>query len=160
MRDNLILSIDPGLGSTGYGVWFNGRLTRAGLLHAPKKGTVPERAVALAHDLRRIPVEGYARIVCEMPEFQGSAQRQMGWKTGDLQSLTFLVGAMAGVLMATNTGDAFEIVKPSEWKGQLPKPIVIDRIKARLGHKICTALHIEKDAWDAVGIGLWAQGRF
>jgi hypothetical protein len=71
----------------------------------------------------------------------------------------FLVGVMCCDFMSCQAKD-FRLVKPSQWKGQLPKTIVIDRLRRKLGRKQCDDLGIEKDAWDAVGIGMWAQGRF
>jgi len=91
-------------------------------------------------------------VVCEFPQYQESAGRSMGWRTGDLQRLTFLTGVFAARLHPAE----FYPVVPSQWKGQLPKSIVEDRIRTRLGAAVCRRLKIRTHAWDAVGIGLWA----
>lgn len=156
-----MLSIDPGLGNTGYCYWVGRQPDHVGLVHAPRVGELPDRCMKLADSLigelppAMIP---QMRVVIELPEFQGSVQRSMGWKTGDLQSLVFLVGVLSAVFHGV--GCDIELVKPSGWKGQLPKQLVIDRLTERLGAKVCRDLDIQRDGWDAVGIGMWAQGRF
>jgi len=90
-------------------------------------------------------------VVCEFPEFQSGTARSMGWAKGDLQKLTFLVGYIAG----RNPSCQFVPVKPSTWKGQLPKSIVTDRIITRLGKEWAQTSGVKTHAWDAVGIGLW-----
>jgi len=79
----------------------------------------------------------------------------MGWQTGDLQKLTFLVGVLAGYFQSAVS---FTPVTPNEWKGQLPKSVVIRRLQKRFGPG--ATQDWEKDGWDAVGIGLWKLGKF
>lgn len=91
--------------------------------------------------------------VIEFPEFQAGAARQMGWKTGSLQRLTFLVGVMAGYLPEDWR---IILVSPSGWKGQLPKDVVERRMTRHYGAAVCAALNVKTHAWDALGIGEWA----
>jgi hypothetical protein len=97
-------------------------------------------------------------VTCEFPEYQTGASRSMGWMRGDLQKLTYLVGVLSR--MSHDQGAVFEPVPVSQWKGQLPKDIVIDRIQQALGTRACTKLGITTHAWDATGIGLWRLGVF
>jgi hypothetical protein len=93
------------------------------------------------------------RVVSEYPAYFGG-QSVRGWATGDLQKLTFLVGVLCGHFAESE----FTEVTPGNWKGQLPKSVVIRRLQKRFGPG--ATQEWEKDAWDAVGIGLWKLGRF
>jgi hypothetical protein len=88
-------------------------------------------------------------------EFPSWMNIQLGWAKGDLQKLCFLVGMLAGYF---KTARSFTPVTPNEWKGQLPKQVVIRRLIKRFG--ATATADWQKDAWDAVGIGLWKMGSF
>tara|TARA_R100000789_G_scaffold86061_2_gene82118 strand:- start:289 stop:552 length:264 start_codon:yes stop_codon:yes gene_type:complete len=87
----------------------------------------------------------------------------MGWKKGDLQKLTYLVGSMGQTCMDLAFGKdlntEFMTVTPAGWKGQLSKKIVIDRIRKRIPD-VDKDFQPKLDIWDAIGIGLWALGKF
>lgn len=169
-----ILAIDPGLNSMGWAFWRAPRphnmLTKdddrpphfTGLIKAPRKLDLPKRALWIAKEIEResmswgtlgggIGVRNIS-IVSEFPEWMGI---QLGWAAGDLQKLVFLVGMLAGYLHEART---FELVKPGEWKGQLPKSVVNRRLRRRFGAG--AVQDWDKDMWDAVGIGMWSMGRF
>lgn len=164
----MLLAIDPGLNSTGWAL-FGPRDPRvlsqvpiaAGLVTGKRKNEdVVTRARLSAAELftkvSQIVARGAfgsppLRVISEFPDYQATASRTMGWKTGDLQKLALLVGIYAAVF----TPLPFKLVVPREWKGQLPKDVVIRRITERLGHHECERLQLRMDAWDAVGIGLW-----
>lgn len=164
-----LLAVDPGLNSLGYAYWDETQKPdqpphTVGLLHAPRKLLLPERCRWLAEGLRRvtmstgqITVRGKhidkLRLVSEYPSYFGG-QSIRGWAKGDLQKLTFLVGVLAGYFSPLE----FTEVTPGDWKGQLPKDVVIRRLQKRFGPG--ATKEWEKDAWDAVGIGLWKLGRF
>jgi hypothetical protein len=160
LKQKAFVAIDPAFGSMGVAVWHGDDITPAAvsLVHAPRLGDQYTRALAAAREAERVVVdtledETLDHLLIELPEFHGSAFRQMGWKTGDLQALTFLVGVVVRHFNVATT-----LVTPSGWKGQLSKEIVTQRITKRLGSHTCHDLRIEKDGWDAVGIGLWAVG--
>lgn len=152
-----LLAIDPGLNSLGWALWERKQVkscapSQVGLLKGPRKLDVPERARWLGDallDIIRHDIQ--FEVVSEFPAYHGSP---LGWQTGDLQKLTFLVGVIAGVLQPRT----FTIVTPREWKGQMPKDVVIRRLIKRFGSE--ATIDWKKDAWDAVGIGLWKLGRF
>ncbi len=151
-----LLAIDPGLSGTGYAFWKTvdeDTPTDVGVIPVlPRSLPFDHRAGIIAsyfdgYLIRYPPLT----VVCEYPEFQESAHREMGWRTGDLQKLTFLVGAIAGRLWR----HWFYPVMPHVWKGQLPKNVVAHRIAARLGTEWVQSSGVKTHAWDAVGIGLW-----
>lgn len=155
-----LLAIDPGLNSLGWAYWAPLRHPslvpdRVGLIKAPRKLDLAARAVWIARSLEdECTMENRGQrfdIVSEFPAYHGSP---MGWQTGDLQKLTFLVGVLAGFFDFAK----FTPVTPGEWKGQLPKSVVIQRLQKRFGPG--ATRDWEKDVWDAVGIGLWKLGKF
>ena len=75
--------------------------------------------------------------------------------SGDLVKLSLLTGSLLNV--ARVAGFTPSLVKPSEWKGQLPKVIAHDRI-ARILKKDLNGM--SEHARDAIGIGLFALGKF
>lgn len=184
-RYTAVLAVDPGVAGTGWALWPSIRRgsippvapDAVGVL-TPRGGTFVDKSDAIADELSVIT--GRARyhcnlhrshfcgcakqpeilITCEMPEFQASATRSMGWARGDLQKLTYLVGAIGYMAHNATTNCVMEPVPVSQWKGQLSKAIVTDRILQALGAAACGRLNIKTHAWDAVGIGLWRLGEF
>jgi hypothetical protein len=160
-----LLSVDPSLKSCGWALWNDETLTRVGIISGGK-GEWWERAQHVATELRKLVLtwdNNKADVVAEFTEFHGAANKMMGWKTGDLQKLTFLSGCIAGRMYPRK----FTPVTTSGWKGQLPKDVAARRVEKILGKKAVVAVGLPPitrkqgmDAWDAVGIGLWYQGRF
>jgi hypothetical protein len=173
-----LVAIDPGLNSMGWAYWDSRRTSsyipdRVGLIKAPRKLELAPRATWIAKELAKEIInsgtrcgvhhsvqcgcyERYPRIeldfVSEFPAWHGI---QLGWAAGDLQKLVFLVGVLSGFF---NNAHSFTLVTPKDWKGQLPKSVVIRRLTKRFGPG--ATREWEKDVWDAVGIGLWKLGRF
>jgi hypothetical protein len=159
-----LIAIDPSLNSMGWAYWNEKRLrsveplvpSAVGLLHAPRGGELAARSLWLCDALSRelnLTAEGARyNFVCEYPAYHGSP---LGWQTGDLQKLTFLVGVFAGYFKHART---FVPVTPNTWKGQMSKAVVIRRLTKRFGPG--ATREWQKDEWDAVGIGLWRLGRF
>jgi hypothetical protein len=159
-----LLSLDPGLGGTGWAYWeipFK-QPAKVGVIKVTRKGEWYDRAQAVADEVERL-LKSSTKVVSEFTEFHGAANKSMGWKTGDLQRLTFLCGVIAGRIHP----HPFLPVTTSGWKGQLPKQVAAERCKQIIGLNICNKLGLpeiksksDTHAWDAVGIGLWALGRF
>lgn len=161
-----MISVDPGLSGTGVVYWQDAVPYSSNVFIPPQSVTRKDvkdgeedlvaRARYLGTMIRdltdSLTLKG-TTVVIEFPEFQGGAERQMGWKTGSLQKLTFLVGVMVGVLPVEWR---VILVPPSGWKGQLPKDVVERRMKAKYGADKCAALRVKTHAWDAMGIGEWA----
>jgi hypothetical protein len=163
-----LLAIDPGLQGTGAAFWRSNRQTAPDWVDVItyRKGEWTDRAMAIAGQIKERLVEEVSRgsmlgpvtFVCELMEMHQSARAQMMWKSGDFQRTLVFTGMM--VARVHRYVDEVELVKPSQWKGQLPKAIANRRVAAILGEKACRELDIQTHAWDAVGIGLWKLGRF
>lgn len=164
IKTNWIMAVDPGLQGTGVAIFrpekFGTMPTMVDILKAPKDGDWWTRCHALSKAIANLVPNPYGTtVVCEMTQYMQAAHRQMSWKTGDMQRLTFLIGCLFATLQADGYTE-FLPVETSGWKGQLPKKIVEDRIKRKLGAKACRNLGLKSHEYDAVGIGLWAMGEF
>lgn len=91
-------------------------------------------------------------VVLEFPEmWGGDAKSMQSAQRGDLFKLAYLTGGLGEI--ARRSGARLPVlVFPREWKGQLPKDVVIKRIQNVLDVK-------PKDhEADAIGMGVAAQG--
>ncbi len=96
-----------------------------------------------------------SRVLVEVPRiYPGSPVRP-----NDLMDLSFAAGQIAGA------ADNVQSVFPREWKGNVEKAIMTERIialaKKRKEYKYATlpkAKSKQHNVWDAVGIGYWHFG--
>lgn len=152
-----MLAVDPGFGGTGFAVFRGRKLTRCGVLHPPRAETIVTRAHYLADAVAtEVALSRSDTVLCEWPSFFDTAGGHLTARSGALGKLFFLVGTLHG--RCATMGVTFRLVPVALWKGQLPKPVVIRRIRRVLGAERCKELHIHHDAWDAVGIGLHFLG--
>lgn len=169
MTPVLELSIDPGIGKsngTGWGEWqprlgrLGLQLVGAGLATLPVDVTsdLDQRARLIIGQLRH---PSYVRLIYmeHMQVYPG--QKQKG-DQNDLLSVVFLEGAIAQHYAKA------VLYKPREWKGQVPEEALNRRIERHLDEQERKIFEeslrkIPKGLWhnvyDAVGIGLNAQGR-
>ena len=150
------LSIDPGLSGTGWAIWnLNWHLLDSGNVYT-NANKLEEKISDIGNRIlvySNIRYTEIKHVWIEYPAVFGGVAGDMVARKGDVVKLTFLAGYIVGHLEAE-----FTIVPVHRWKGQLPKPIVIKRIK-----KILPFIDFEKiksHSWDAIGLGLWAKGRF
>jgi len=57
-------------------------------------------------------------------------------------------------------GISFLPIPVNQWKGQLPKKIVIKRIQKIIPRRNLETLQPKDDCWDAIGLGLHVRGVF
>lgn len=158
----MILSVDPGVSGTGVALWRGKTWKKtvcnpvwAENLYPREKGDYVHKTNLLLARLETLISETTVTdLWCEMPQFFDDAGGHMAAKKGDLAKLTFFVGAIAG--LCYKRGIRFHPVEPSEWKGQTSKEMVIRKINTVLPqiHELKPKSH----SYDAIGIGLWAQG--
>jgi Holliday junction resolvasome RuvABC endonuclease subunit len=155
-----ILSIDPGLSGTGWAEWWDGKLTRVGVVPAtktPESGLLADQCEQVADRLKRMLDKPLFmdEVYIEMPQMMTNV-KGIAAQAGAVYKLAFLVGYLAREFLPGTV----HTVTVAEWKGQLPKDVVQRRIERDLGKRTCEKLNIKSHAWDAVGIGLWAVGRW
>jgi len=163
-----LISVDPGVGGTGWAVWKSssvfktGNLINYGVIHSKDSSSNwMERAGSIVlqfnHVLDTYLLSEDKKVVLEFPNFmQGSGGRMVAAR-GDLVKLSVLTGMLMTCVLAHKA--KIQIVSPVQWKGQLPKWVASSRVreilKDRIGNK-----KISDHAMDAIGIGLWAEGKF
>ena len=153
-----ILGIDPGLSGTGWAVLNdNNELVSHGVLNfRSDKLSFQKRAMQYGRAIRDIQnSNGIQMAGIEYPAFFDSAGGTMVAKKGDLLKLTFLVGIIYSYLRR-NPQTKVLLVPVHEWKGQLPKLVVIQRIKMHYGSRITR--NLKSHDWDATGIAMHLGG--
>ncbi len=139
------LSIDPGL-STGYSIFTDGELTECGAFTPGRKVWAPS---------------DFDRVVAEIPQVYPNS----GVDPNDLITLAYRLGVILGPIVSGLNAPPLRLVKPREWKQQVPKSVSHPRILAKLTHKEATlcASSCEKlgakargDLLDSIGLGQWA----
>lgn len=172
------LSIDPGLSGTGLAVWddqgteadwctlappkrvYSNINTYA--VHAPGEDGWPIRMANIVgqinHIYEHLEVRGRVhKVYIEWPHFRGDEVGYTATSKGDIYKLSALIGGIMTITIH-KFGGTVKLVPVTEWKGQLPKDIVTNRIKNVLGNNVCENLRISQHGWDAVGIGLYTKG--
>ena len=173
------MTIDPGLTGTGCALFQTPAFysTDAGVQAASLD---PEKALDLystaqewtqratdiglrqcSNILRKYDV---VEVLIEYPRYFNSPVGDMAARRGDINKLVYLIGLISGqaVLIGEAKGIKTEVklIDVLTWKGQLSKKMVIERIKEMQPELASPKFKKLQHAWDAIGIGLWAQGRF
>lgn len=137
-----IVTIDPGL-NCGVAIWTpDGTPDRTHLVRAGKESSWTRRVLQQIAAVKSVWPEGSLLTVIEWP-FNARANDE------SVMKLSFLIGGIASE--AGNVGSVY-LVPVRQWKGTLPKNVVIDRLRKKHGYK---ADEFRADEWDAVGIGHW-----
>lgn len=103
---------------------------------------------------------GVTRMVIEVPRIYPGSNSKKG-DLNDLIDLALAAGRIAGM----NDSATVEMIYPADWKRQVPKEQMVERIKGFLTPEefkrveLPTAKGKQHNVWDAVGIGLFAVGR-
>lgn len=159
------ITIDPGITGTGVALWS---------IADWSKKVVPIDARILTPDdnldwvgncqllTQKLSIYVAANDVhhadVEFPQYFQSAVGHAATADGKIYKLACLIGCFMGVLWHVNA--RCNPILVNTWKGQLPKPAVIARIKRHLPEINDVNFKIDSHAWDAVGIGMFAKGFF
>ena len=167
------ICIDPGVANTGIAVLSPGpplRLLETKVLRSSKDLGWVDRCYQIVRLFNQnflypltymapgtLGAVGHPRTVTiyvEMPNvWGGSGRGYAAAASGDIVHLSALVGMIA--LQCRKSCAMFVEVGVGEWKGSLPKEVVVKRVKRAFG-----LTKIPNHAADAAGIGLWAaKGR-
>jgi hypothetical protein len=159
----MLLSVDPGVKTMGMVVL---QVTHSGQVeiaaaHVVDLGPNDKRPFDKQIENLIYALEIFAapfkitEVACEYPIF---FQNRRGMDTaakGNLVEMAYCVGCVSG--WARSFGATFIPVPVTDWKGQLPKPVVNERIAARIDTSL---LSKKSHDWDACGIGLYVKGKF
>ena len=173
-----VMCIDPGLGGTGWAFFPKFHSTEAtqklqmsnyipGAVPPTKWGVIRgDRKTSWQAQVEDIHVQytsivyqcvqsvcGIPHIIIEFPSFWTGSGKSYAAVTGEESSLGKLY-YLIGALSTAGPKAIPRLVSPEEWKGQLPKDVVIKRIK-----RYFPAGTVIKDhEADAIGMGLSLQG--
>lgn len=167
-----VVCIDPGLGGTGWAFWARlGHVEpgdpalspkETGVLRPPKGERWQNQCHSLAASVAGM-LRGFnaGAVVLEMPEVWAGSATGMASAThsakegepADLCKLLYLVGVLGAAVFGSGAGLPI-LISPKEWKGQLAKDAIARRIMAAL-----PGASFRDHEWDAVGMGLAAQGQ-
>ncbi len=178
----ITLAVDPGLRGCGValfmpylyaGVDGDPKLARAAYVPNPfKMGKGPDSWLAMARAVQKwlpIPATDIDSLVIEGQHIYGATK--MGASAGaDPNDLLELAG-VAGCLYAILDPKVRQRVEPREWKGQISKVICQLRVNKRLSPEEAARIvlpptrgdrpsELAHNVYDAIGIGLWAVGRW
>lgn len=165
-----LLAIDPGKKGLGVALFADGSLLQAwysgaegGSGHALLDVTRP--LVRELESLRRQGLPSLDTLLIERPQAYSGAQQSANPE--DVAELCVVVGAlMLAVRPLLSPIGGILLVRPAEWKGQLPKDVTRNRAEAALTPAEAEGLIMPKavktlghNVWDAVALGLWREGR-
>lgn len=155
----MLLAVDPGLRGCGVALFSGQNLIRCAYLRGSKDAKDGAAWACMAQEVWEWAGADATRIVSEFPKVYSA-----GKSKGDPEDLLQLAGVV-GALSALFSGTV-QVVRPYEWKRQVPKDIMTSRIINRLtGPEGEVARHgmparsYQHNVWDAIGIGLHALGR-
>ena len=153
--------IDPGVHGCGVSIFVADQLAFAqyasglgGQIH-PLLEPIPHLEELLSHSA---PI---ACVVVEMPQVYDAAKQR-----GDQRDIVKLAMVAGEILCAARPFTKAALpVEPASWKGQVPKDVLIERIKSKLSAEEIAAVELpdaaslQHNVWDAVGLGLWHHRR-
>ena len=152
---SLLISVDPGSKLAGVAVWDDSELQEAFMV---KGSAWYDTAINVRrHFDAYYPEEIWSgmQVIVERPQVYHQS-KQVG-DPNDLITISLMAGAV-GILLGEH--GAIHTVLPQAWKGSVPKPAMVERIKARLSPdevgrvELPSAKSLQHNVWDAVGIGL------
>jgi len=151
----LIAGVDTGLRRCGVALFEDGTLIWAQLVEADGAG---DDVFAMAHAVAGALPKRPGQVFVEVPQQYPSSPVPRK----SLEQLTLVAGAITHALSASDVSRIY----PRQWKGQVPKPVMLRRIQSHLTDPEKTLVEdlslptsTAHNVWDAVGICLWAAGR-
>ena len=143
-----MISIDPGTKQMGWAYWEDGKLKACGIAQG-------KDWLATLRDLPDIVVD---KVCVEDQQIYRSSPI-------DAHSLLAVARVVGGIAILYNP-KTLKLIKPRQWKGQLPKAICNKRTINKLSEEEKGILNnggykksVLHNLYDAVGIGLWELGR-
>lgn len=144
-----ILAIDPSVNHLGWAIMTSGKVLLHGTINAPedaKRWDIVQRldwmlnhldALMLRNthslvEIGEVPVEV---VAIERPEPWGAYKSMASDRSGAMQMLTLLVGALTQWSLTLVGPKCTKLIKVSQHKGQLPKHITQERMEKKYKRK-------------------------
>lgn len=162
---SLLVSCDPGLRACGVAVFQDGVLVHAALVKNPvKKARGPEAWWGMADAVRTHIWESDSfRLVPRTYVLEVPQVYRFGKSRTDPDDLIQLAGVGGAVGAVLRPKEAYGYY-PRQWKGQVPKEVMVARIEGRLTPEEVKAIQpvaasLRHNVLDGVGLGLHHLGR-
>jgi hypothetical protein len=161
IKKNRLMSIDPSINNLGVAIWDMGNKTL--LMHklvhpkVDKRKNEYEKALSMSDQLREwAKVYVVNHMVLEVPSHWAVGGFEAR-ETGSIAKLCFVCGLIYGMQYDM---EIFKLVKPSDWKGQMPKEVMANRLQDEYWNKYkidmngtATGKKLNENIADAIGIG-------
>jgi hypothetical protein len=146
-----LLAVDPGTQVSGWAVFEDEKLRDSGVI-LPCGESWTERGDIVVAELDRISGEhDVNNVVIEEPQqYSGGSKKARGAKGSDSILKLFALAHMIRTVL-WRRGVFSTMVKPTTWKGQVPKHITRSRMERRWKRTFGEL----DDETDAVGLGTW-----
>jgi len=148
-----LISIDPSINNVGIAVWeLPNVLMEYKLLH-PKvgqRGNEYDKSLSILHQVKEwIQIYEINRMILEVPEHWAVG----GFEARETGSMTKLVLVVGMLYTLIDELDELKIVKPREWKGQLSKEVMENRLREDYTAIGVDLAALNPNVVDAIGIG-------
>lgn len=152
---SVLLSIDPSINNLGMAIWEveKKRLIHYKLLHPMRemRKNEFEKSISMMRQLREYVEKYYINImIVEVPEYWAVGGFEAR-ETGSMTKLMFVCGMICS-LVEMEIINVLSMVTPRDWKGQLPKNVVKNRLRESYLENV-DLLTLNDNVVDAIGIG-------
>lgn len=150
MKIKRIITIDPSINFCGMAIFYGKKLIEYELLQ-PKNNSddyIDKSFSIFLQVKRKIYALDIDTMVIEVPDNFGAAG-YLARESGSVQKLTFV----CGMLISLRTKIHVVCKLPREWKGQLPKKVVYNRLNNINKYKDIDFHKINNNIADAIAIG-------
>lgn len=130
-KKNRLISIDPSINNLGIAVWdvLDKKLLAHALMHPERGKRLNEfdKSLSMLNQIKTLWIQEYSvnRMILEIPEYWAVGGFQAR-ETGSMSKLMFVCGMIYSL---KNDLEELKLVTPREWKGQLPKEVVANRLE-------------------------------
>lgn len=152
-KKNRLMSIDPSINNVGMAIWeLPNTLMMHKLLH-PKVGcrnNEYDKSLSILDQIKEW-IQTYAvnRIILEVPEHWAVGGFEAR-ESGSIAKLMLVVGLIYSL---KHDLEELKVVKPREWKGQLPKQVMENRLRDNYLEINVDLSALNPNVVDAIGIG-------
>lgn len=153
IKKDRLMSVDPSINNVGIAIWqLPNALMMHKLLH-PKPGSREDeysKSLSIFHQVKEwITTYAVNRIILEVPEHWAVGGFEAR-ESGGMAKLTVVTGM---IYTLYDVMDELKIVRPRDWKGQLPKDVMMNRLKDGYKEIGVDLEKLNNNVVDAIGIG-------
>jgi len=153
-RKNRLISIDPSINNLGLAVWDldTKKVIMHMLVHPEKKYTNNEydKSYSMLEIVKKWRLQyGVNKIILEVPDHWAVGGFEAR-ETGSMVKLAFVCGVIYSL---RDEIEQFVVAKPREWKAQLSKKVVANRLQDHYLKQDINMKALNENVMDAIAIG-------